>query len=189
MQQIAADNLPAFSKALVTTIDDVGKAVKAISGGAAAAAPHALGIAGGAIVGGILGSFLGPGGTMIGASIGSSIGGSMFADGGIARGPDSGHPATLHGTELIVPMKGNTLDTNSTGYADLIKAVSANKPAAASTASAGSSSAHLNEAKKTNDQLDELSNSSEETAKLLRRLVELNERILSINEKTFHAVA
>lgn len=187
MQQIAADNLPAFSKALVTTIDDVGKAVKAISGGAASVASHALGMAAGAVIGGAIGTFIEPGGgTMLGAKLGATLG-SSFADGGIARGSDSGHPATLHGTELIVPMKGNALDTNSTGYEDLIKTVSANKPATSSAA--GSSSSHLNEAKKTNNQLDELTGLSEETAKLLKRLVDLNERILNVNEKTFHAVA
>ena len=30
--------------------------------------------------------------------------GFQFADGGIASGPSSGYPATLHGTEAIVPL-------------------------------------------------------------------------------------
>ncbi len=32
------------------------------------------------------------------------IGGLQFADGGIASGPTSGYPATLHGTEAVVPL-------------------------------------------------------------------------------------
>src|SRR5690606_28317304 len=33
-------------------------------------------------------------------------GGGSFASGGIATGPLSGYPATLHGTELVVPLNG-----------------------------------------------------------------------------------
>jgi hypothetical protein len=33
-------------------------------------------------------------------------GGEGYAEGGIARGPASGYPATLHGTEAIIPLSG-----------------------------------------------------------------------------------
>jgi len=43
------------------------------------------------------------GGSVIGKTAGK-IGGLLFSKGGIARGPTSGYPATLHGTEAVVPL-------------------------------------------------------------------------------------
>ena len=45
-------------------------------------------------------------GGFIGDGIGA-IGGFLgFSEGGVASGPESGYPVTLHGTEAIVPLSG-----------------------------------------------------------------------------------
>jgi hypothetical protein len=59
------------------------------------------------MAGGIFGASGGTGGSPfhVGMSGGSTTA-FGFADGGIASGPTSGYPATLHGTEAIVPLSG-----------------------------------------------------------------------------------
>jgi peptidoglycan hydrolase CwlO-like protein len=42
-----------------------------------------------------------------------------LATGGISTGPSEGYQQLLHGTELVVPMSGGTLDTGSIGYAHM----------------------------------------------------------------------
>jgi hypothetical protein len=90
----------------------------------------------GGYVGGAIGSLAGPGGTVVGAMIGQTVGpyivsalgglvggylgektggyiGQKFADGGIAKGPQSGFAAMLHGTEAVVPLPdGKALPVN-----------------------------------------------------------------------------
>jgi hypothetical protein len=90
----------------------------------------------GGYVGGAIGSLAGPAGTMAGAAIGQTLGpyivsalgglvggylgektggyiGQKFADGGIAKGPQSGFAAMLHGTEAVVPLPdGRALPVN-----------------------------------------------------------------------------
>jgi len=90
----------------------------------------------GGYVGGAIGSLAGPGGTVVGATIGQTVGpyivsalgglvggylgektggyiGQKFADGGIAKGPQSGFAAMLHGTEAVVPLPdGKALPVN-----------------------------------------------------------------------------
>lgn len=184
MQQIAADNLPAFSKALTQTITDIQGAVKAVAGATVSAttgvmdfiSAHkttlintALVAGGAALTSTVIGAGFGAEMMAVGgAGLASQAMSSGFADGGISSGPVSGYAQKLHGNELIVPLKGNELDKNSKGYDELSKRTNTSPSV-------------------TTD--PELTSSSIESAKLLRRLVELNERILSINEKTLHAVA
>jgi hypothetical protein len=86
-------------------------------------------VAGAAIGGGLVGAATfgtgGIAGGVAGANLGYSFGevaaGLLgFAGGGVAKGSESGYMAKLHGEELIVPLSGNTLDTSSQGYQDLL---------------------------------------------------------------------
>jgi hypothetical protein len=50
-----------------------------------------------------------------------SEGKKTYAGGGVARGPKSGYPATLHGTEAVVPLPGGrAIPVNMTGGANNI---------------------------------------------------------------------
>lgn len=69
------------------------------------------------------------GGVMMG--LGALAGVMGYAKGGIADGDETGYLQKLHGKELIVPMKGEGLDTSSTGYSELLNLM-------ASTSSQGS---------------------------------------------------
>jgi len=181
MQQIAVDNLPAFSKALTQTINDIGAAVTKVAGMTISTTTGVMGwlsshkttimntalVAGGAaLTATTIGA--GAGALMMetgGIGLMSQMSGGGFADGGISSGPTSGYAQKLHGTEAIVPMKGDKLDTTSKGYAEVTKRMD----------NQGTDPA--------------LIKSSIESTMLLKRLVDLNERILSISEKTLHAVA
>ena len=47
-----------------------------------------------------------------------------FANGGIARGPRSGFPALLHGTEAVVPLPdGKTIPVRNDGNTEMINAI------------------------------------------------------------------
>ena len=190
MQEIAAKNLPEFGKALTTTIEMVGKAVQGIAGGAAGIGSAAIGTGVGAVLGGVLGSLSPvPGGAMMGAQLGGMLGGAvsgMFANGGIASGPDSGHTATLHGTELIVPFKGNKLDTTSDGYKDLLNAVAATS---SKSTSAISPAAPSPSASSTQTNLGETNDHLSNQSSILKRILDINERQLGILEKTMHSVS
>tara|TARA_R110000796_G_scaffold95459_3_gene200722 strand:+ start:9155 stop:13843 length:4689 start_codon:yes stop_codon:yes gene_type:complete len=48
----------------------------------------------------------------------------QFADGGIANGPMSGYPVTMHGTEAVIPLKGGSIPLNVPGIQALIREVS-----------------------------------------------------------------
>ena len=88
------------------------------------------GTAAGGIIGGVAAGGLTAGlgaipGAAMGAIEGASLGATLasllgFATGGVAKGPDTGYIAKLHGDELIVPIKGSTLDASSQGYQDLL---------------------------------------------------------------------
>ncbi|WP_339883630.1 DUF4214 domain-containing protein [Vreelandella maris] len=48
----------------------------------------------------------------------------QFADGGIATGPMSGYPVTMHGTEAVIPLKGGSIPLNVPGIQALVREVS-----------------------------------------------------------------
>ena len=92
----------------------------------------------GTAIGGLLGGFLG---SMVGGKIVESQAGTTdkskareaetlkqqqedpaagLATGGISIGPEDGYLQKLHGRELVIPLKGSGLDTDSIGYSQLI---------------------------------------------------------------------
>lgn len=217
MQQIAATNLPAFSKALTQTIDDIGGAVKELAGitvktstGIASFfSEHAKSLIIGAstVVGGIAGGIASGGlaavpGALEGASLGSGLASMLgFAKGGITTGSDDGHAEMLHGTELIVPLKGNKLDAASDGYEALLgligaksvsnasnSLISTTPTSATATTSAASAAASptklnqqlLSEVKQMNDSLTKQEKGNNELQNLVKRLLETNERHLIV---------
>jgi hypothetical protein len=89
------------------------------------AATAAGGIIGGGGAGILTGGVAAIPGAMAGAAEGATLGTVLanllgFAGGGLAKGSESGYIAKLHGEELIVPLSGNSLDTSSQGYQDLL---------------------------------------------------------------------
>jgi hypothetical protein len=69
-----------------------------------------------AFTGGITGGFGGFGGGGVAGLFSPSLPTLGFATGGISRGPTSGYPATLHGTEAVVPLpNGRAIPVEMTG--------------------------------------------------------------------------
>jgi TP901 family phage tail tape measure protein len=56
--------------------------------------------------------------------VGYSVVGASFADGGIASGPLSGYPVTLHGTEAVIPLKDGAVPVQLS-YEELIAEIKA----------------------------------------------------------------
>jgi len=75
------------------------------------------------------------------ATVGGGISALGYANGGISSGSPDGHLEKLHGTELIVPMVGGSLDMASQGYADLMKTMDKTSLPSSSTVTNMSSSA------------------------------------------------
>jgi len=140
MEQFTGSHLDTYAKLLADTFqkaaEEVQKGVKianmttkekAIGAGEQALGYGAAGAGAGALVGSVVPIV----GTALGAALGG-IGGAIYggfkgwsgmADGGWASGDPSGFLEKLHGTELVIPTTGGMLDTNSTGYTELVKAV------------------------------------------------------------------
>jgi hypothetical protein len=124
IQDILTPSIVKFGKVSNEVLDSVRKAVNKLSG-----KEPGLGSQIGRTTAGLVGGALGLGATILaapataGASLavgipsivgGVAIGNELYdrtfggyADGGIAEGPNSGYPATLHGTEAVVPLSDN----------------------------------------------------------------------------------
>jgi hypothetical protein len=62
---------------------------------------------------------------------GGGTGGGSFASGGIATGPLSGYPATLHGTELVVPLNGEAFAPKAYAAPTIVNVYLDSEPVAA----------------------------------------------------------
>jgi hypothetical protein len=133
MEAFTGSHLDTYAKLLADTFkeasDTVQKGVKManmtttekVTGAAVGAVEYgAAGAGAGALLGGPVGAAIGGIG---GALYGGFKGWTGLADGGWASGDPTGFLEKLHGTELVIPTTGGMLDTNSTGYSELVKAV------------------------------------------------------------------